>query len=444
MSNTTNLNQRLPLLKKILVIGSGGRENALAWALNQSKGVEEIFISPGNGGSENLPGCTRINFLESTQEEIAKEALSRKIDLVVIGPEADLANGLADTLRKHGLVVFGPGADGALIEASKDWAKSLMKESKIPTAQHWIATNQKEALTILNQSKKPLVIKADGLAAGKGVTVSKTYQEAELAIKEAFKGKFGEAGNKLLLEECIEGPEVSLFALCDGKNYVLLPTAQDHKRLLEGDKGPNTGGMGAYAPAPLLNPEDIKQIEKEIIQPTINGLNERGINYRGVIYAGLMITSSGPKVIEFNCRFGDPECQTLMPLLGEEFAQVLQACALGRLKSAPNLSIKKGCSACVIAAASGYPDSPRKGDKITIEHISNEPIFIFHSGSQLTDTGHLVTSGGRVLSIVGLGDNFNKAFNLAYQGVRKIEFKGIKYRKDIGHQVRNLLKSKRF
>ncbi len=434
--NTNHTTKNLPSLRKVLVIGNGGRENALAWAIRKCPGIEEVTVTPGNGGTEDLKGCNRLNIPTTKHLDLIDYCLNNKIDLIVVGPEAPLAEGIADTLREHGLVVFGPGANGAKLEASKKWSKSLMKEAGIPTANHWNAQNKKEALEILERIKLPLVVKADGLAAGKGVTVPNSIDETVIAIKESFEGKFGSAGNQIVLEEKLEGPEVSIFALSDGNNFILLPPAQDHKRLKEGDLGPNTGGMGAYSPTLLISQKDLDEISDLVIKPTLEALNNKNIDYRGVIYAGLMLTSQGPKVIEFNCRFGDPECQALMPLMGPEFAQLLFACALGSISMAPTLSVSKNCSACVVAAASGYPEDPRKGDLIKIFLEENSSLRVFQAGTELDSQGNLLTNGGRVLSVVGEGENFDKAFKRVYAGIKQIDFPGINYRKDIGHQVR--------
>tara|TARA_Y100001968_G_C19454366_1_gene771493 strand:+ start:17061 stop:18392 length:1332 start_codon:yes stop_codon:yes gene_type:complete len=425
-------------LKKVLIIGNGGRENSLAWAFCKSEELENVFITPGNGGSEEFAGCSKLDVQANNVEEIIYQCLFQKIDLVVIGPEAPLANGLADSLRESGIAVFGPSKEGAQLEASKDWAKQLMQEAQIPTAKHWTVNNVSEALGILNQTNMPLVVKADGLAAGKGVAVPENINETIEAIKNAFEGKFGDAGEKVVLEEKLRGPEVSIFALCDGTQMIILPPAQDHKRLKEGDKGPNTGGMGAYAPAPLVDEVQLKEIKKTILEPTLEALNNRGIDYRGVIYAGLMLTESGPKVIEFNCRFGDPECQTLMPLLGPELAQVLHACAIGDLAHAPKLSIHDSCSVCIVAAASGYPERPRKGDSVKIKPMKEKQIQLFHAGTDRNPEGEVITSGGRVLSIVAQGRTFDEAFSIAYKGLKNVDFKDMQYRFDIGHQVRNM------
>ncbi len=428
-------NQALPSLRNILIIGNGGRENSLAWALAKCNGIEKVYIAPGNGGTNGLESCLSLEIPISSTKEIVKNCFNLKIDLVVIGPEAPLASGLADKLRDAGLTVFGPSCQGSQLEASKSWAKNLMKEADIPTANYWTVSTEKEAMKLLKELNKPLVVKVDGLAAGKGVSVNASIKSTELSIQEAFAGKFGSAGKKLVLEEVITGPEVSIFALCDGKEFIILPPAQDHKRLLNGDQGPNTGGMGAYAPAPLISEKQLEEVSKTILKPTLKTLQKRGIDYRGVIYAGLMLTKTGPKVIEFNCRFGDPECQTLMPLMGNEFAQVLQACAIGNLNQAPTLTIKKLCSSCIILAVSGYPEKPKKGDEVNIKVPKQENIQFFHSGTKVVNE-KLITSGGRVLSIVAQGKDFNESFHKAYLAINAINFKGMHYREDIGYQVR--------
>ena len=423
----------LPELRRVLVVGGGGREHALSWALQRSESLERVWITPGNAGS----GEHALGIAETDSRGLIEHCQSNAVDLVVVGPEAPLAAGVADVLREAGIAVFGPGADGAQLEASKAWAKQLMQEAGIPTAGHWAVGTEAEALAVLEQVNRPLVVKADGLAAGKGVTVADSVDEAEAAIHEAFAGRFGSAGEQLVLEERLQGPEVSVFALCDGERIVLLPPAQDHKRLEEGDRGPNTGGMGAYAPAPLLDAEGLELVRQTVLEPTVQALRQRSIDYRGVIYAGLMLTADGPQVIEFNCRFGDPECQTLMPLLGPELGQVLQACALGRLDLAPTLQIAERCSACVVAAAAGYPESPRKGDAIAIGFNSDGERQLFHAGTRRNDDGTLVTSGGRVLAVVAQGDDFDAAFANAYRNLDQVQFAGITYRRDIGHQVRS-------
>jgi phosphoribosylamine--glycine ligase len=419
---------------RILVVGGGGRENALGWALARCPGVEQVWVSPGNGGTTELAGCRQLAIAESDDEALLAFCGHEAIELVVVGPEAPLAAGLADRMREAGFAVFGPGAAGARLEASKQWAKALMVEAGVPTAGHWPADRLDDALAVLRAQNRPLVVKADGLAAGKGVTVAASVAEAEAAIRAVFEGRFGAAS--LVLEECLEGPEVSVFALTDGRAMVLLPPAQDHKRIGEGDTGPNTGGMGAYAPAPLLDAAGLEAVRLQVLEPTLAALQARGIDYRGVIYAGLMLTASGPQVIEFNCRFGDPECETLMPLLGPELAVVLRACAEGRLEAAPPLTTLPGCSACVIAAAEGYPGEVRRGDPIIAPAVGEERLQLFHAGSHRDDDGICRTAGGRVLAMVAQADDFDAAFAAAYAALEEVQFAGITYRRDIGHQVR--------
>ena len=436
MAHSSSRPQELPPLRHLLVVGGGGREQALGWALRRCPGVDAVWITPGNGGTAELGDCQALAIGEQDAEGLIKACREQAIDLVVIGPEAPLAAGVADRLRDAGLAVFGPNADGAQLEASKAWAKALMRDAGIPTAGHWTVASDSEGLELLNQLQRPLVVKADGLAAGKGVTVAETLDDTATAIREAFAGRFGTAGERLVLEERLQGPEVSVFALCDGERMTLLPPAQDHKRLLEGDQGPNTGGMGAYAPAPLLDHAGLAQVRQLVLEPTLQALKDRGIQYRGVIYAGLMLTPDGPQVIEFNCRFGDPECQTLMPLMGPELAKVLQACALGCLDQAPELSVAPACSACVVAAAEGYPEAPRKGDVIELKPDANRERQLFHAGTRRQDDGQVLTAGGRVLTQVAQAADFDQAFASAYEGLELVRFKGMQFRRDIGHQVR--------
>ncbi len=432
-----------PVPSRILVVGGGGRENALGWALARCPGVEQVLVAPGNGGTAALAGCVQLAIAESDQEALAAACRERAIDLVVVGPEAPLAAGLADRLRSEGLAVFGPGADGALLEASKRWAKDLMREAGVPTAGYWAATSRQAALEALEQHGRPLVVKADGLAAGKGVTVADSLEQCRDAIEEVFAGRFQTAATdepaaapSVVLEERLHGPEVSVFALTDGRSMVLLPPAQDHKRIGEGDTGPNTGGMGAYAPARLLDGEGLQEVRQVVLEPVLAALRARGIDYRGVIFAGLMLTGDGLRVIEFNCRFGDPECETLMPLLGPELARVLLACATGRLEEAPPLTIEPRCSACVIAAAEGYPGEVRRGDPIHGELTDDPDLQLFHAGSRRGEGGDVVTAGGRVLAVVAQAEDFDAAFERVYAGLGRVGFEGMVYRRDIGHQVR--------
>ena len=436
MSTNSTSSKCLKRLENILIIGNGGRENSLAWAIQKNELVKKVYLTPGNAGSERINKCERIEIDINKSNELIEKLDFLKIDLIVIGPEIPLANGLADFLRKKDFNVFGPGKDGAKLEYSKSWAKEFMQDANIPTANFWKVSSLEEAKTIIQSSSIPLVVKADGLASGKGVFIPDSKDECLRAAESILSGKFGDSGNVIVLEEKIQGPEVSVFALCDGKRYTLLPTAQDHKRLKEKDKGPNTGGMGAYSPAPLLTERCLNRIIKEIIEPTIDELNHKNINYRGVIYFGLMITKSGPKVIEYNCRFGDPECQTIMPLMDQDFVFLLEKCSMGSLTGDEKIDTSDKVSGCVIATSRGYPNEYKTGFPINIGKIDSNNCQIFDSGTSLSKNGELLTNGGRVLSIVCQGKDFDKVFENAYKNLKEIKFDGIYFRRDIGHQVR--------
>lgn len=421
---------------KVLVVGNGGREHALVWKLLQSDRVQYVTCVPGNGGTAAMARCRNLAMNVSDFEGMARFALVNGISLVVIGPEVPLAAGITDYLKEQGLTVFGPTRMAAQIEASKAWAKDLMLEAKIPTAQSAVFTSADPAISYVRQQGAPIVIKADGLAAGKGVTVATTVEEAEAAIADAFAGKFGQAGERVVIEECLTGQEVSILAVTDGITIRPLVPAQDHKRIGEGDTGANTGGMGAYAPAPIVTPELIERIQKEILEPAIATLQKRNIPYCGVLYAGLMITPAGdPKVIEFNCRFGDPETQVVLPLLETPLHELLLACTQQRLADFPPLEWKSGAAACVVVAAEGYPDAYEKGKPITgIDAAETQGALVFQAGTQLRQQT-LVTDGGRVLGVTALGENFESAIANAYDAVSKIQFAGMYYRRDIGHRV---------
>ena len=423
-------------LENVLIIGNGGRENSLAWAIQKNELVKKVYLIPGNAGSERINKCKRIRIDLNNKNELVKKLDFLKINLIVIGPEVHLANGLADFLREKKYKVFGPGKDGARLEYSKSWAKEFMQDANIPTARFWKVNSVEEAKQIIYSSTIPLVVKADGLASGKGVFIPDSKDECFRAAESIFNGKFGNSGNVVVLEEKIQGPEVSVFALCDGVNYILLPTAQDHKRLNEQDEGPNTGGMGAYSPAPLLTEDNLKTIVKEIIEPTINELNKKNIDYKGVIYFGLMITDSGPKVIEYNCRFGDPECQTIMPLMDQNFVFLLEKCSMGSLTGDEKINTSDKVSGCVIATSKGYPHEYKIGYQIHIGKIDSNDCQIFDSGTSFSEDGKLLTAGGRVLSIVCQSKDFDTVFEKAYKNLKEIHFEGIYFRNDIGHQVR--------
>ena len=423
---------------KVLVVGSGGREHALAWSLLQSPSVEQVICTPGNGGTALMPRCQNLPLGVNDFAAIAQYCLTEDIALVVVGPEAPLAAGIADYLQQKGIQVFGPNRQGAQIEASKAWAKALMLDGKIPTARSVVFQDEQGAKSYVREQGAPIVIKADGLAAGKGVTVAATVAEAEAAIAAAFGGQFGEAGKLLVIEECLVGQEASILALTDGVTIRPLLPAQDHKRIGEGDTGANTGGMGVYAPAPVVTPEMMERVQTEILEPAIRVLRDRGIDYRGVLYAGLMITPEGdPKVIEFNCRFGDPETQAILPLLDSPLDQLLLACTQQSLGEMPPLKWKAGVAACVVAAAGGYPGDYQKGLPITgIASAEANGAIVFHAGTRL-EQGQLLTDGGRVLGVTATGDSFDAAFAKAYEAIAQIQFEGIYYRRDIGYRVRS-------
>ncbi len=436
MSINSNNFKNFNRLENILIIGNGGRENSLAWAIQKNELVKKVFLIPGNAGSERINKCERIKIDIKKRKELVEKLDFLKVDLIVIGPEIPLADGLADFLREKDFKVFGPGKDGAKLEYSKSWAKEFMQDANIPTAKFWKVSSLEEAKKIIHSTSIPLVVKADGLASGKGVFIPDSKEECVTATESIFNGKFGNSGDMVVLEEKIHGPEVSVFALCDGKKYILLPSAQDHKRLNEEDKGPNTGGMGAYSPAPLLTKNYLERIIKEIIEPTINELNKKNIDYKGVIYFGLMITKSGPKVIEYNCRFGDPECQTIMPLMDQSFVFLLEKCSMGNLIGSEKIDTSDKVSGCVIATSKGYPHEYKTGFPIKIGRIDPNDCQIFDSGTSLSKDGELLTDGGRVLSIVCQDKDFDLVFEKAYKNLKEINFDGIYFRNDIGHQVR--------
>lgn len=421
---------------KVLVVGNGGREHALAWKLLQSQQVERVFCAPGNGGTASIKRCQNLPLSVDDFEGIAQFARSHDISLVVVGPELPLSLGITDYLQQQGVVVFGPTKAGAAIEASKSWAKALMREAGIPTAGAAVFTEAAAAKAYAKAQGAPIVIKADGLAAGKGVTVAATVEEAQAAIEAIFQGQFAKAGKFVLVEEYLTGQEVSVLALTDGITIRPLLPAQDHKRIGEGDTGENTGGMGAYAPAPLSS-QMMARIEREVLQRAIATLRDRGIDYRGVLYAGLMMTQAGEfKVLEFNCRFGDPETQAILPLLETPLEELLLACAEQRLSDLPPITWKAGAAACVVAAAAGYPGPYQKGQVITGMESVALGVNVFHAGTQMQEQ-QVVTDGGRVLGVTGIGKTFDDALQLAYSGMSCIHFEGMYYRRDIGHRVKS-------
>lgn len=424
---------------RILIVGNGGREHALAWKLLQSSQVQQVVCVPGNGGTANLDRCRNLQLSVDDFEGIARFALVNNIAMVIVGPELPLAMGITDYLRQQHLTVFGPTREGAQIESSKAWAKDLMREAQIPTAKAEVFTDRESAKAYLRTQNLPIVIKADGLAAGKGVTVATTIEAATTAVDACFEGQFGAAGDRIVIEECLTGQEVSILAVTDGHTIRSLLPAQDHKRIGEGDTGENTGGMGAYAPAPLVTPALMVRIQNEILEPTIAALRQRQIDYCGVLYAGLMITPEGdPKVIEFNCRFGDPETQAILPLLETPLEKLLLACAQHQLEQFPAIVWKSGASACVVIAADGYPGPYKKGIEISgLDQAEETGAAVFHAGTQRKQGG-VLTEGGRVLGVTALGDNFGEAIDRAYTAVKCIQFEGMYYRRDIGDRARTV------
>lgn len=422
---------------KVLVVGNGGREHALAWKLLQSEKVLQVTCVPGNAGTALMPRCQNLSLNVTDFEGMARFCLVNNIGLVVVGPEVPLAAGITDSLRQQHLQVFGPTRAGAQIEASKAWAKALMQEAKVPTAKSVVFQQAEPARDYVRSQGAPIVVKADGLAAGKGVTVAATVAEAEAAVTAAFDGQFGDAGKLVVIEECLTGQEVSILAVTDGITIRPLVPAQDHKRIGEGDTGLNTGGMGAFAPAPIVTPDLMQRIQQEILEPTIATLRKRNIDYRGVLYAGLMITPEGdPKVIEFNCRFGDPETQVVLPLLETPLEEILLACVEQRLADLPPIAWNPGAAACVVVAAGGYPGDYSKGLPISgIDRAEAAGAQVFHAGTQRKQ-GTIVTDGGRVLGVTAIGENFDQAFERAYAALDEIQFEGAYYRRDIGYRVR--------
>ena len=421
---------------KILVVGNGGREHARAWKLLQSPQVKQVYCAPGNGGTAILPGCQNLPLKIDDFDGISEFALDSGIEMVVVGPEVPLAQGITDYLRTQGLKVFGPTKAGAEIEASKAWSKELMQVAGIPTAQAAVFNQASAAKSYVRVQGIPIVVKADGLAAGKGVIVATTLEQAEAAIDSIFQGQFGKAGEFVVIEECLTGQEVSILALTDGLTIRPLLPAQDHKRIGEGDTGDNTGGMGAYASALIATPELMAKVQKEVLEPAIANLQSRGIDYCGVLYAGLMVTPTGEfKVLEFNCRFGDPETQVVLPLLETPLEELMLACIQQRLAEIPPIVWKQGVAATVVAASGGYPGSYEKGKLITgIDKAEALETKVFHAGTRLVER-NIVTDGGRVLNITAIGDNFQQALDRAYAGIKCIEFEGLYYRRDIGYRV---------
>jgi phosphoribosylamine--glycine ligase len=417
----------------VLLLGSGGREHALAWKLAQSPRVQKVFVAPGNGGTATENGVENVAI--TGIPELIAFAKKEKIYLTVVGPEAPLAAGVVDAFRDAGLKIFGPTRAAAQLESSKDFAKSFMTRHKIPTALHKTFDNAEEAKAFVTKRGAPIVIKADGLAAGKGVVVAATVAEAHAAIDQMLtKKSLGDAGARLVVEEFLQGEEASFIVMVDGTHVLPLATSQDHKRLRDGDEGPNTGGMGAYSPAPIVTPKVHARAMREIIQPAVNGMAQDGTPYVGFLYAGLMIDKNGtPKTLEFNCRLGDPETQPIILRLKSDLLELIERALDGTLNQV-EADWDRRAALGVVVAAHGYPDEPRKGDAITGLPKPEADCHVFHAGTKL-DGKNLVTSGGRVLCVTALGDSVKMARARAYEALERIRFDGMQFRKDIAHRA---------
>ena len=416
----------------ILVIGGGGREHALAWRFSKSSEVDQVFVAPGNGGTASTQGMRNINL--SSAEDLLQFAKDNHVALTVVGPEAPLAAGVVDVFRNAGLAIFGPTKAAAQLESSKDFAKAFMVRHQIPTAAYASFTEAEAAHAYVEQQGAPIVIKADGLAAGKGVVVAMTLEEAHQAIDDMLGGQFGQAGALVVIEEFLAGEEASFIVMCDGNTILPLASSQDHKRQLDGDQGPNTGGMGAYSPAPIVNEVIHERILSEVIIPTIEGMRADGIEYTGFLYAGVMIGEGDDatrpiKVLEFNCRLGDPETQPLLLRIKNDFVPLFEAATQGKLDQV-TIDWDPRSAIGVVLAAHNYPAAPRTGDVIHGLGAESDEVMVFHAGTQLND-GEIVTSGGRVLCVTALGETIQEARQKAYAAIDEINFDGMQYRSDI-------------
>uniref|UniRef100_A0A2D4HL37 phosphoribosylamine--glycine ligase n=2 Tax=Micrurus lemniscatus lemniscatus TaxID=129467 RepID=A0A2D4HL37_MICLE len=431
---------------RVLVIGSGGREHALAWKLAQSPHLKQVLVAPGNAGTTNNGKISNSVISISDHAALSTYCKDQKIGLVVIGPEVPLAAGIVDDLAAAGVRCFGPTAKAAQLESSKSFSKAFLDRHGIPTARWKAFTNEEEACTFITSASFPaLVVKASGLAAGKGVIVAANKEEACRAVHEIMRDKtFGAAGETIVVEELLEGEEVSCLCFTDGITVAPMPPAQDHKRLMDGDQGPNTGGMGAYCPAPQLSQDLLLKIRNSILQKTIDGMRKEGIPYIGVLYAGLMLTKDGPKVLEFNCRFGDPECQVILPVLKSDLYEVMQAIIDKKLSNCIPVWFEDRAAVTVVMASEGYPGNYAKGLEITgFSQAKEQGLEVFHAGTTLKD-GKVVTSGGRVLTVTAIKKDLTSALEHANKGVEIIRFKGAIYRKDIGYRAIAFLKQSRY
>ena len=415
-----------------LIIGSGGREHAITWKVTQSPKADQVFVLPGNPGTAQI--ATNVEGI-SVDDHAAVVAFCKanQIDLVIVGPEAPLADALVDSLSEAGIRCFGPSQAAAQIEASKVFAKDFMLRYRIPTARYGAFSKFETALGYLDTVAYPIVIKASGLAAGKGVILPETDEEAEATLKSILIGRtFGDAGSEVVIEERLNGQEVSLMAFTDGKTVLPMLPAQDHKRLFDGDQGPNTGGMGAYAPAPIFTNELLPEAIEKVLQPAVDGLRNEGRKFVGVLYAGLMLTEAGIRVLEFNCRFGDPETQVVLPLLATDLVEIAEACVDGRLNEV-DVRWKNGAAVCVVLASKGYPEKPAKGQVVSFGELP-EDMICFHAGTKQNGTA-VVTAGGRVFGLTAWADTLESAIDTVYSNVKNVSFDGMQYRKDIAHRA---------
>jgi phosphoribosylamine---glycine ligase len=419
---------------KILIVGSGGREHVLAWKIKHSPLVKKIYCAPGNAGIVDLAECVDIK--SDDVKGLLKFAKEKKIDLTVVGPEAPLVAGIVDEFEKEDLVIFGPSKQASKLEGSKVFSKEFMYECNIPTAPFMTFTKIEEALEFLTKAEYPLVVKADGLASGKGVIICKNIEEAKKAVDKIMKEKFfGAAGKQIVIEECLQGEELSILALCDGKHFCLLETAQDHKRIFDDDLGPNTGGMGAYSPTTLVDDDLLKKIETRIIEPTIRGMKRRETPFKGILYAGLMLTSDGPMVLEYNVRFGDPEVQAILPRLKNDIVELMLAACEERLMQTKLKWDKRAC-VCVVMSSGGYPGEYKTGMEIKglDEAAKVKDVLVFHAGTKM-EGDKVVTAGGRVLGVTALGETIDQTIERVYEGVEKIKFERMFFRRDIGSKA---------
>ena len=419
---------------KVLVIGGGGREHTIVWKLSQSSKVDKIYCCPGNAGISEIAEC--INIDDNNFEAVANFVKYEGVDLTIVGPEAPLSKGIVDVFERNGRKILGPNSKAAQLEGSKVFSKDLMKRYGIPTAEYKVFTSYLHAEDYVRMKGAPIVIKADGLAAGKGVIMAKTVDDAIAGLKLIMKDRaFGEAGDRVVVEECLDGEEASFMAFTDGKTILPMVSSQDHKRIFDGDQGPNTGGMGAYSPAPVITPELESVIMEKIMRPTVNGLQSEGIKYKGILYAGLMIKDNKPYTLEFNCRLGDPETQPVLSRLKTDLVDIALAIADERL-SGINLEWKPEVSVCVVAASKGYPGAYEKGKVIKgLDDAGKmDDVVVFHSGTAF-NKNKIVTAGGRVLGVTALGKDIKDAKEKAYKAIEKIHFSGMHYRKDIADRA---------